>query len=190
MLFFLFHPGQQGHGAVGAQDAKLGAALPGTATDRQGLSLEAGLPVVQFQLPDRLRQTLLHGAAAQQDAAVGHIVQVAAHINVGGGHGVSPQLRRFGKIRGQTGARSRASNDLTYTKRVLEMGPDGIIFPMVRSAEEAETLLSCTLYPPYGSRGCGPQRAVRYGFDNEAAYVRSRPMDLCRFLQIESKAFI
>ena len=81
-------------------------------------------------------------------------------------------------------------NDLTYTKRVLEMGPDGIIFPMVRSAEEAETLLSYTLYPPYGSRGCGPQRAVRYGFDNEAAYVRSGPMDLCRFLQIESKAFI
>ena len=35
-------------------------------------------------------------------------------------------------------------NDLTFTKKVLEMGPDGIIFPMVRSAKEAEELLSYT----------------------------------------------
>ena len=33
-------------------------------------------------------------------------------------------------------------DDLTYTKKLLEMGPDGIIFPMVHSAREAEKLLS------------------------------------------------
>ena len=81
-------------------------------------------------------------------------------------------------------------NDLTYTKKVLEMGPDGIIFPMVHSAEEAEELLSYTLYPPYGGRGCGPQRAVRYGVDDEIAYFKSGPTDLCRFLQIECKTFV
>jgi len=81
-------------------------------------------------------------------------------------------------------------NDLTYTKKVLEMGPDGIIFPMVHSAKEAEELLSYTLYPPYGNRGCGPQRAVRYGFDDEIAYFKSGPVDLCRFLQIECKTFV
>ena len=81
-------------------------------------------------------------------------------------------------------------NDLTYTKKVLEMGPDGIIFPMVHSAEEAEELLSYTLYPPYGNRGCGPQRAVRYGMDDEIAYFKSGPRDLCRFMQIECKSFV
>lgn len=81
-------------------------------------------------------------------------------------------------------------NDLTYTKKVLEMGPDGIIFPMVHSAKEAEELLSYTLYPPYGSRGCGPQRAVRYGIDDELEYFKSGPFDLCRFLQIECKTFV
>ena len=81
-------------------------------------------------------------------------------------------------------------NDLTYTKKVLEMGPDGIIFPMVHNAKEAEELLSYTLYPPYGKRGCGPQRAVRYGVDDEIAYFKSGPMDLCRFLQIECKTFV
>ena len=81
-------------------------------------------------------------------------------------------------------------NDLTYTKKVLEMGPDGIIFPMVHNAKEAEELLSYTLYPPYGARGCGPQRAVRYGIDDEIAYFKSGPMDLCRFMQIECKTFV
>ena len=81
-------------------------------------------------------------------------------------------------------------NDLTYTKKVLEMGPDGIIFPMVYNAKEAEELLSYTLYPPYGSRGCGPQRAVRYGVDDELAYFKSGPMNLCRFLQIECESFV
>lgn len=81
-------------------------------------------------------------------------------------------------------------NDLTFTKKILEMGPDGIIFPMVRNAAEAEELLSYTLYPPYGKRGCGPQRAVRYGMDDEIAYFKSGPMNLCRFLQIECKTFV
>ena len=32
-------------------------------------------------------------------------------------------------------------DDLTATKKVLEMGPDGIVFPMVRSAEEARAAI-------------------------------------------------
>jgi len=81
-------------------------------------------------------------------------------------------------------------DDLTATKKVLEMGPDGIVFPMVRSAEEANRLLSYTLYPPYGNRGCGPQRAVRYGVDDEIAYFKSGAKDLCRFMQVECKTFV
>ncbi len=36
-------------------------------------------------------------------------------------------------------------DDLTATKKILEMGPDGIIFPMIRTAEEADRLISYTL---------------------------------------------
>ena len=35
-----------------------------------------------------------------------------------------------------------------------------------------------------------PQRAVRYGFDNEVNYLKSGPMDLCRFIQIECKTLV
>ena len=81
-------------------------------------------------------------------------------------------------------------NDLTYTKKVLEMGPDGIIFPMVQNAKEAEELLSYTLYPPYGTRGCGPQRAVRYGFDSEYEYLRMALQIYVDFCRLSAKPLL
>lgn len=76
-------------------------------------------------------------------------------------------------------------HDLTYTKKVLEMGVDGIVFPMVESAEEARTLLDWSLYPPLGNRGFSPMRAVRYGMDSAMEYIEKKSLDLCRFIQIE-----
>lgn len=76
-------------------------------------------------------------------------------------------------------------NDLTATKKIIEMGPDGIIFPMVKTAEEANLLLSYTLYPPYGCRGFGPMNAVGYGAYDTLEYVRENHNTMCRFIQIE-----
>ena len=76
-------------------------------------------------------------------------------------------------------------NDLTVTKRVLDMGVEGVIFPMVQSAEEMETLLSYTLYPPYGCRGFGPQRAIRYSLDDPWEYTEKGHLETLRFIQIE-----
>ena len=78
--------------------------------------------------------------------------------------------------------------DLSATKHALEMGVDGIVFPMVRDAEHAKQLLSWTLYPPYGARGCGPKGAVSYGLDDERAYYGPGHLKLCRFVQIELKS--
>lgn len=79
------------------------------------------------------------------------------------------------------------ADDFTITKRVLEMGPEGIIFPMVRNAEHAARLIAYTLYPPFGNRGCGPKGAVRYGIDDEKKYYGEGHLNLCRFVQIELK---
>ena len=81
-------------------------------------------------------------------------------------------------------------HDLTMTKRVMEIGPDGIVFPMVHDAKEAEELLSWTLYPPSGARGCGPKAAVRYGIDNEPDFYRNGHEKTCRFIQIEQKSAV
>ncbi len=79
-------------------------------------------------------------------------------------------------------------NDLTVTKKVLEMGIDGIVFPMVRDADHAKELLGHTLYPPYGTRGCGPKGAVRYDGEIEKAYYRDAHLQLCRFVQVETES--
>ena len=76
-------------------------------------------------------------------------------------------------------------DDFTATKKILEMGPDGIIFPMVKTAEQANRLISYTLYPPYGNRGFGPWNAVDFGIKDIWDYVRNNHKTMCRFIQIE-----
>lgn len=81
-------------------------------------------------------------------------------------------------------------DDLTSTKRILEMGVDGVIFPMVKSAEEVNRLIASTLYPPYGERGFGPMNAIDYGFQKSSDYTRTNHSKMCRFIQIEHKEAI
>ncbi len=76
-------------------------------------------------------------------------------------------------------------NDLTTTKKVLEMGPEGVIFPMVRSADELRSVMEMTLYPPHGTRGFGPLRAIGYGATDAKEYVKEKSFDMLRFVQIE-----
>jgi 2-dehydro-3-deoxyglucarate aldolase/4-hydroxy-2-oxoheptanedioate aldolase len=81
-------------------------------------------------------------------------------------------------------------NDLTSTKKILEMGPDGVIFPMVRNLKEFNSLMEMTLYPPHGTRGFGPMRAIDYNSENAVSYVKRDSFELCRFVQIESISMI
>ncbi|WP_135555918.1 HpcH/HpaI aldolase family protein [Paenibacillus cymbidii] len=80
--------------------------------------------------------------------------------------------------------------DPTATKKVLEMGPDGVVFPMVNTPEEADYVMKLCLYPPLGIRGFGPRRAIRYGLDDAQEYVDRASRELCRFIQIESEAAV
>ena len=76
-------------------------------------------------------------------------------------------------------------NEPYLAKRILEMGPDGIIFPMVNSAEEAEKAMSTCLYPPLGNRGFGPRRACDYNREDLGQYIAEHTERLCRFIQVE-----
>jgi len=76
-------------------------------------------------------------------------------------------------------------NDPVLVKPLLAMGPDGIIFPMIRTADDARLAVSACEYPPKGIRGCGPRRAVRYGMDDVAAYLRDASHCVWKIIQIE-----
>lgn len=78
--------------------------------------------------------------------------EALCHLNAARSAGISSMIRV-------------TQDDLTVTKKILEIGPDSILFPMVRSAKEVNKLIDMTLYPPYGTRGFGPIRAFRYGAD-------------------------
>ena len=79
------------------------------------------------------------------------------------------------------------ANELSMIKPVLEMGPDGIIAPMVNSAEEAAAFISNCTYPPKGTRGFGPRRASRYGVMSDQEYLNSIDESLVKIIQIEHK---
>jgi 2-dehydro-3-deoxyglucarate aldolase/4-hydroxy-2-oxoheptanedioate aldolase len=51
----------------------------------------------------------------------------------------------------------------TYVAKVLEAGAEGVIFPRISTAEQAEKAVSLCKYPPLGNRGVGVGRAQGYG---------------------------
>lgn len=56
-------------------------------------------------------------------------------------------------------------NDPVWLKRVLDIGVDGVMVPMLDSATAAEEFVAAVRYPPAGIRGVAAGRAARYGLD-------------------------
>ena len=81
-------------------------------------------------------------------------------------------------------------DDLTATKKIVEMGVDGIIFPMVNTAEEANRVVASVWYPPYRDRVFGPMSAIDYGLADVKNYIDNSHNNLCVFIQIEHKDVI
>ncbi len=54
-------------------------------------------------------------------------------------------------------------NDPVLIKPVLDIGADGVIVPLVRSADEVRRAVAACRYPPEGIRGYGPRRPSKYG---------------------------
>jgi len=56
-----------------------------------------------------------------------------------------------------------SKNEEVVIKKVLDMGADGIIVPMVNSQADAKQAVDFAKYPPVGKRGVGLYRAQKYG---------------------------
>ena len=72
-------------------------------------------------------------------------------------------------------------------KPVLEAGPDGIIFPLVNTAEDARRCVEVCKYPPVGIRGYGPRRAQLYGHISDADYYKMANDSMLLIMQCERK---
>ncbi len=76
-------------------------------------------------------------------------------------------------------------NDPVIVKNILDMGVDGIVFPMIRNAEEAKLAVASCVYPLAGIRGAGPRRANRYGLGDKKAYNEKAHESIWKIMQIE-----
>ena len=77
-------------------------------------------------------------------------------------------------------------NDEVWIKRILDTGCDGIIVPMVNSADEARKVVQASKYPPEGRRSVGLARAHKYGASFKE-YVENANRDLVIMIQCEHK---
>jgi len=70
-------------------------------------------------------------------------------------------------------------------KRILDIGVDGIMVPMIDTPDAAEELVRATRYPPDGDRGVASGRAAGYG-QNFVDYVAEGHRSLLTIAQIET----
>lgn len=79
-------------------------------------------------------------------------------------------------------------NDQVYLKRVLDLGAQSIMVPLVETAEEAAAAVTACRYPPDGRRGYAApaMRCSRYGFETD--YFARANAELLLIAQIESAA--
>lgn len=75
-------------------------------------------------------------------------------------------------------------NDDVWMKKGLDLGPQGIIIPQIRSKTDAERAVRLCKYPPAGERSIGIARAQAYGM-NFQSYVERANNEVAVILQIE-----
>ncbi|PUB15422.1 HpcH/HpaI aldolase family protein [Yoonia sediminilitoris] len=76
-------------------------------------------------------------------------------------------------------------NDPVVVKRLMDIGVQGLLFPMIGSVEEAKKAVAATRYPPKGMRGvAGVTRANKFGRVTD--YVDRVEAETTIILQLES----
>jgi 2-dehydro-3-deoxyglucarate aldolase len=76
------------------------------------------------------------------------------------------------------------SSEDVFIKRALDAGADGIIVPLVNSAETARRVVDSAKYPPEGKRSVGGGRAHTYGFTFDR-YLATANARVAVVLQVE-----
>lgn len=79
-----------------------------------------------------------------------------------------------------------AENRAAEVKRVLDLGAEGIVFPLIRDAADAAAAVASLRYPPRGTRGFGPFIAQSRWGTGLADYRTLIEDDLVAILLIET----
>lgn len=77
--------------------------------------------------------------------------------------------------------------ELGTASRLLDMGADGVIAPMIEGAADARRFAGAVKYPPVGTRSYGPRRAAALRGVTPAAYAGSANAETVSFAMIETR---
>ncbi len=78
--------------------------------------------------------------------------------------------------------------DPVIIKRLLDIGVQTLVIPMVETAEQAAALVAAVRYPPRGVRGVGPSMARAAQWNRIAGYLNSADEQVALVCQVESIA--
>ncbi len=77
------------------------------------------------------------------------------------------------------------SNDPTAIGQVLDAGANGVVIPMINTAEDAERAVRAAKFPPEGTRSWGPRRAAPL-FGGISQFARDANDSAVVFIQVET----
>jgi 4-hydroxy-2-oxoheptanedioate aldolase len=77
--------------------------------------------------------------------------------------------------------------DFAVASRVLDFGAEGVIAPMINSAEDARMFVAAAKYPPLGERSSGPLRALMLNGMEIGDYVATANDAVVTFAMIETR---
>ena len=73
-----------------------------------------------------------------------------------------------------------------HINRVLELGPHGIIFSGLNTADQVRRAVSMSLYPPEGTRHFNPLRSVTYKIEEAYELAKGENESFCRMIQLDT----
>ncbi len=71
-------------------------------------------------------------------------------------------------------------------KKMLDMGVQTLLIPMVETAEQAAGLVSAVRYPPEGTRGLGTSMARAAQWNRVPGYLKKANAEICLLVQVET----
>jgi 2-dehydro-3-deoxyglucarate aldolase len=81
-----------------------------------------------------------------------------------------------------------SKNEEVIIKRIMDAGADGVIVPMINSADDAIQAVNFVKYPPLGKRGVGLARAQKYGtgFDEYKQWLHDESVVIAQIEHIQA----
>ena len=146
-----------------------------------------------MQLAERLKKNATGVVVTMSDPAAVEIAAAAGvdFVWIDGEHGVIDRATAAvhlmaAEAKGLPTLYRVPACDHTEIKKVIDLGPDGIIVPMIMNEQDAAKAVSACRYPIHGGdRGCGFRRKAWYCERDTAEYLDLSKSDPLVILQLE-----